>query len=156
MLTQDTTTMDKRDAKAQILIDTGKVHLLVGERHALVDGSRGEQYRVNRDGCTCPDWTNRQPEGGCGHMRAVKRLCDLYKALRVVARETGRVRIPPALYRALGGYRDVEASPPPVPVPAGALVDDNGVPYCAKCGADLTPDGYCPREASERLERTAA
>lgn len=145
--TQDTT--DRRDAKAQTLIDAGKVHLLVGERYALVDGSHGEQYRVNRDGCTCPDWTNRQPEGGCCHMRAARRICQLYKACRTIAIETGRVTIPPELYRAIVPFERREAS---APAPAGALVDARGIPYCHSCGADIV-NGRCSREAEAQAKR---
>lgn len=176
MVTRNDTT-DKRDAKAQALIDAGKVHLLIGERYALVDGSHGEVYQVNRDGCTCPDWTNRQPEGGCGHMRAVRRICGLYRACRTIAREAGRATIPPQLGRALGMYRDVEApplrlpaelvaalgapEPPPCPahgepLPCGVCdwerLERDMATRCMTCGEHLTADGQCPR----RAERMAA
>lgn len=37
----------------------------------------------------------------------------------------------------------------PVRIPAGALVDANGVPYCHDCGEDLI-GGVCPRRTREK------
>jgi hypothetical protein len=146
MLTQDTT--DRRDVKAQTLIDTGKVHLILGQRFGYVDGSQGQLYRVSRDGCECRDWLNRQPEGGCAHQRALRAVCALYKGMRAEAKATGRATIIPAIYRAL---LPVKAGEVPAPVPAGAERDGRGVPYCLRCGSALTPDGRCPRQ-DERLK----
>lgn len=147
--TQDTT----REARAQQLITEGRVTLRPGTGTALVRGSKGETYVVTREACSCLDFVSRGVD--CKHRLAAKELCSLYRECAKQARETGRVTIPPALMRAIGGYRDVEAPPPPAPVPAGALVDDRGVAYCHNCGEDLI-NGYCPREAAERHERMAA
>lgn len=38
-----------------------------------VESERGTTYEVDIDAetCTCPDWTERTPEGGCKHLRRV-------------------------------------------------------------------------------------
>jgi hypothetical protein len=151
MVTEKDTTTDKRDSKAISLIEAGKVHLLLGRRFGYVDGSRGQLYRVSREGCECADWLNRQPEGGCGHMRALRAVCTLYKSMRAEAKVTGRATIIPAIYRAL---LPVTAGTP-VPVPAGADRDERGIAYCLRCGADLV-NGQCPKQAAQRRERMAA
>lgn len=97
---QDTTS-DPRDLKAVRLIEEGKVHLTLGQKFAVVDGSNGEQYRVSRDGCGCKDWEHRQPEGGCCHMRSVRWLCGAYRMMVHRAKRHGRTRLPSALGRAL-------------------------------------------------------
>lgn len=94
-------TTDKRDSKAISLIEAGKVHLVLGQRFGYVDGSRGQLYRVNRDGCECADWLNRQPEGGCAHQRALRWICGAYRMMIFRAKRHGRTRLPAALGRAL-------------------------------------------------------
>lgn len=152
--------------KAQALIDAGAVRLFPGLGYATVVGSKGDTYTITRqDGCNCPNGKSRDPRS-CYHAEAARILCEEYRRLSAQARETGRVTIPPALMRALGGYRDVEApslrlpaelvaaigSPEPPPVPAGAERDGRGVIRCLKCGSPLTPDGRCPEQDARLKE----
>jgi len=149
MQTQDSTA-DRRSLKALRLLDEGKVHLVIGQKHGLVDGSNGEQYRVSRDACECADWVNRQPEGGCCHQRALRAVCREYKQLRALAKAGETVRPSVALLKALG-WLATEAPASPSRVPAGALVDGKGVPYCHDCGETLVR-GRCPRQGSRLRE----
>ena len=131
---------DRRDQKALDLIHAGKVHLIPGQRFGLVDGSKGQCYTVSRDGCSCPDWTNRQVVGGCCHMRALRTVCRLYKAARAEARETGRTRLPWAVGLALRPMVKEEALAASVP----AHVSD-ALGWCDRCGKDLPGGSRCPR-----------
>lgn len=157
--------------KAQALIDSGAVRLFPGRGYATVIGSTGNTYTITRqDGCNCPNSKSRDPRS-CYHAEAARILCGLYHDCAKQARETGRVRIPPALYRALGGYRDVEASPPPAPIPAGALVDEptcdttghegvGGATRCAECDVLLCRECWqyhrCGRSDYDRPPRIPA
>jgi hypothetical protein len=147
-----------REAKALQLIAAGAVAITPGQKFATVKGSGHATCKVNKtDGCTCADLVNRAIE--CKHIIATRILCEMGRAARAEAKATGRCRIPADLARALAAGTAAKAdrarrvseltdevfNPSDLsPIPAGALVDAKGVPYCHSCGTDLV-DGRCPR-----------
>lgn len=140
------TMTDKRDLKALDLIHAGKVHLILGQKFGLVDGSKGQSYTTSRDGCSCPDWTNRQVKGGCCHMRALRTVCTLYKTARAEARETGRTRLPWAVGLALRPITREDAPAASVPTYQGPAETDRLLAVYDNLYSDLSaPLGYCDR-----------
>ena len=93
--TQSTT----REQRAQTLIDSGAVTLLIGTGTAEVRGNRGITYIVTKDGCCCPDRTRRGAT--CYHEMAVRQLCAEYRALKAATERGERVRPSTALLRAI-------------------------------------------------------
>jgi len=88
-----------REAKALDLIQSGAVSIFPGREYATVKGSGKATYQVNRDGCTCPDFTRRG--GPCKHQLSVKAICTGIRLLREQAAQTGRVTLPANIGRAL-------------------------------------------------------
>jgi len=96
MVTRNSTT---REDRAESLLHDGRVALYPGRAFADVIGSKGECYRVDRRGCTCPDYQRRGQD--CKHVLAVRQLCRDYRAAQAEARATGRAHLPAHLARAL-------------------------------------------------------
>ncbi len=100
-----------REDRAIALIDAGAVTLNF-DGTATVKGSGKAQYLVTKQGCPCPDYTQRGEQVGlCKHLLAVKALCQVYRACREEARTTGRTRLPANLAKALP--RGAAAAPAP-------------------------------------------
>lgn len=154
MQNQDTT-LSKVDQRALDILLAGKVHYTIGQKFALVEGSRGEVYTVTRDHCECPAF--RRYPGSCKHQRALQALCGLIRIARAEARETGRTRLPWVVGLALRPVVKEEA------IAASVLTCRHGEPAgcpvcrseawaredretCLKCGSPLTPDGRCPAQ----------
>ncbi len=72
-----------RETKAQELIESGAVTLLVGTRTAEVRGSRGETYTVTHEACTCKDFERRGVD--CKHRIACRLLCEEYRRCKAAA-----------------------------------------------------------------------
>jgi hypothetical protein len=143
--TKDTT----RQAKVQALIDSGAIRLFPGRGYAEVVGSRGTVYQITKQqGCNCLNGMSRDPRS-CYHAAATRLLCEEYRLLAKQTRRGETIRPSVGLLKAIGWGVGEQSS---APIPAGALVDDRGIPYCAKCGSDII-DGRCSREAEADAKR---
>ncbi len=88
-----------RESRAQELINTGAVVLLVGTRTAQVRGSKGETYTVTHTTCTCKDFERRGVD--CKHRISARLLCEEYRACKAAAQRGERIRPSSALLQAL-------------------------------------------------------
>ncbi len=87
------------ETKAQELIQTGAVVLLVGTRTAQVRGSKGETYTVTHTTCTCKDFERRGVD--CKHRIACRLLCEEYRELKAKAAAGETIRPSRHLLQAL-------------------------------------------------------
>ncbi len=120
-----------REDRAAALIEQGAVRLHPGEGTATVKGRTGTYTITKRDGCNCPDARNRG--SNCYHALAARQLCQMYRECAKQARETGQVRLPVELMKALGGVGTDEPAPESWSKP---------LTYCKTCGSALVK-GMC-------------
>lgn len=106
-----------RESRAMELLEAGKIALFVGKGYAVATGSKGETYRVTKQGCECPDFRRRQQ--ACKHITATTILCELARAARRDA-ETGKVRLPAVLAKALAN-----ATSAPAPARKSVIIADD-------------------------------
>ena len=74
VVSEDTTPQDTLEPRTRHAVDeTMNASLLAKGGRYEVQSASGNRYEVDIIGesCTCPDWQQRTPEGGCKHMRRV-------------------------------------------------------------------------------------
>jgi hypothetical protein len=152
-----------REDKARLLVAEGRIRLHPGTGAATAYGSDGAVYSIHKgEGCSCPDRARRGP--GCKHEIGCAILCQEYRACAAQARRGETVRPSVNLLRALGWEVGEQSPAPPLchhgdPAPCHWCREEaferDLATRCHSCG-ELLINGYCPREASEGLERKAA
>ena len=61
-----------RQARGEAIASKPDAIRPAGRHYGVQSQTREEiEHETTLDGCTCEDWINRHPEGGCKHMRAL-------------------------------------------------------------------------------------
>jgi hypothetical protein len=140
--------LDSRSMRARTeLMDVALVGI---GRYAIISQTGGE-YTVDviERGCTCPDWTDHEPRGGCKHMRRV----NLEILAGRVPRPDGRL---PTLVVADGGQPATDENR----VSEGARSESTGIegpfwerdPYGGYTGVRYYRCRECRVEALRRVD----
>jgi hypothetical protein len=73
---------DARLTKAARLVLDGRLERRRDGSWWVESSQPGVFYRADTSACACPDWWNRQPEGGCKHVLAIKLFCAAFANIR--------------------------------------------------------------------------